>query len=135
MTINPELLLKIQQLIKVATDTTNDWAEKLEQINEKMASKISDKAPEKLPEIVQEKVEILKLDQIKQVANAYLPSESNGLAAYYVKSKDSYMLFMLYLKDRQVLPNDQNKLIVVESEALSREVENLLEENKVVIIK
>ena len=127
--------MKVQELLQTATDVTNNLAEKLENFNEKMASKISDNSKEALPNVVQEKVEILKLEQIKEVTNAHRPHGANELAAYYAKGKDSYLLFLTFLNDRKMLPTDQNKLIVIESEAVSREVENLMSENKVVIIK
>lgn len=133
MNINPDTVMKIMQLFEKATEMINTTAEKIEKFNEKLSSKNVDN--QQLPPTVNEKIEFLKMDNIRSIAKAHRPVAANEVVAYFVKKPDFYLIILTYSKDRSILPNESNKMLFIEAEGISREVENLFINDKVIILK
>ena len=83
------------------------------------------------PVVFHEDVDVLNFSRIEDISNIYRPEKANELVGRcYFFGKDIDMILCIsYLKDGQLLPNAQNKFIVVSvSKAISPETEFLLKD-------
>lgn len=130
--IDKKLLILFKEVTDVldkATENVKGWTEI---IKEKTAA--LDVSTE-YPSLVEQKIELLRMADLTKIIKAYMPKSANAVAAYFNKGKTANRITLTYLKDRNILPIEVNKLIVVESEFVSREVENLFIDNSVALLK
>ncbi len=83
------------------------------------------------PVVFREDVDVLNFSRIEDISNIYRPEEANELVGrcYFFEEDIDMVLCISYLKDGQLLPNAQNKFIVVSvSKAISPETEFLLKD-------
>ncbi|MDE6824864.1 MAG: hypothetical protein K2J27_09120 [Duncaniella sp.] len=135
VTINPEILKRVLLLFIEATDAVNTAAERLEKFNNETSSELKKKEEYDLPQIIEESVDFLKLNHIKEISKAYKPVEATEVVAFHTNRVDSDVFILSFAKNRVLLPNDINKLLVITAEGTSREVLNLFDNSKVIILK
>ena len=85
--------------------------------------------------IVKAQTALLRQDDLVNLSKANMVPGANQVFAFLQKNEADYIVFLAYGKDRELLPNDQNCYIIAESEAISREVESLFDNSKVVILQ
>lgn len=126
----------ISRLLEEATALINQASEQVEGWNETIKEKNRQfESTEKLPPIVQEKIETLKMSDLTAVVRAHKPKNATAVAAYFSKTKNAYQITLTFLKEREILPEEENKLIVISAEFISREIENLFDNRSVIILK
>ena len=120
---------ELADLLDKATDKLNGWTETIKEKTDEL------EASAKYPALVKEHIELLRMQDLKMAIRAHMPKNANAVAACFNKTKTANRITLTYLKDRDILPIEENKLIVVEAEFVSREVENLFSDNSVIILK
>lgn len=130
--IDKRLILIFKNVTALLDDASGKIEEWTETVKEKTdALEVSTK----LPPIVQEQIEMLRMSDLKAVIRAHMPKNANAVATNFTKTKTANRLTLTYLKDREILPIEENKLIVVTGEFVSREVESLFNDKSVVILQ
>lgn len=124
-----ELLKEATSLINKASDSIEEWTDTIKSSSNPETNIV------KLPSIVEEIIETLRMSDLTTVVRAHMPKNANAVAAYYSKTKNAYRITLTYLKEREILPKEENKVIVITSEFISREIENLFENRSVIILK
>lgn len=122
-------LMEVTEFINQASEQVEGWSETIKEKNRQFES------TEKLPPIVQEQIETLRMPDLTAVVRAHMPKNATAVAAYYSKTKSAYQITLTFLKEREILPEEENKLIVISSELISREIENLFADRTVIILK
>ena len=82
-----------------------------------------------------EKCVVLDMKLLTEISRRYRVNSSNGVAAMKVIKDNSNIVYLAYVKDRDLLPVEDNHYVVIKATALTPEVINLFEENKLVILK
>lgn len=85
--------------------------------------------------IIVEDIEVLNKDLLIKLATKYKVEGSSEVAVYKVETDDSYILYLAYTKDKELLDETINNYIVINSGAISRDVEKLFENHKLIILK
>lgn len=80
-------------------------------------------------------VETLDLQTFVGFAKKYIVKKSNEIVAVKVKQNDTFLIYLAYSFDRQLLPVSENRFVIIKAKTLSKEVENLFAESEVVILK
>lgn len=138
MTLSPDLIKKIMSILSATTEVINGCAEKIEQYNDRIAQfcdNNSNKDNEILPTVIDEHLEILKMDDIKKICQAHRPSHADCVPAYLLKGKNHYIMVLTFAKGRNILSSESNKLITIDAEYISREVDALFSNNQTIILK
>lgn len=120
---------EILTLINKVSEQVEGVNETIKEKNRQFESKVE------IPAVVQEKIETLRMSDLTSVVRAYMPKNANAVAACYSKPKDAYRLTLTFLNGKEILPKEENKLIVITAEFMSREIENLFDNRSVIILK
>lgn len=78
---------------------------------------------------------VLDMKLLTEISRRYRVNSSNGVAAMKVIKDNSNIVYLAYVKDRDLLPVEDNHYVVIKATALTPEVINLFKENKLVILK
>lgn len=81
------------------------------------------------------KRDLLKKDDIIQIAKENIVPNSNMVAALMDSTKDCYVVYLAYLRDKELLPVEENKYVTITAEGLSRDVDALFNGRQLIIIK
>ena len=71
--------------------------------------------------------ELLKKEDITEAAKNNIVPNSNMVAALLEKKEDIYIVYLAFLRDKELLPLNENRYVVIKAEGLSRDVETLLD--------
>lgn len=123
------ILVEATSLINQASEQVEEWSETIKEKNRQFES------ADNLPPIVKEKIETLRMSDLTEVVRAHMPKNATAVGAYYSKTKEAYQITLTFLKEREILPEEGNKLIVITAEFISREIENLFSNKSVIILK
>ncbi|MDD6670122.1 MAG: hypothetical protein PUE54_10860 [Bacteroidales bacterium] len=87
-------------------------------------------------EIFSHDVAVLDMKTLTEISRKYcIEGSSNGVAAMKVFKDNLNFVYLAYVKDRELLPVDQNHYVVIKATALTPEVINSFEEDELIIIK
>lgn len=80
-------------------------------------------------------VGMLDMSTLVGFAKKYIVPKSNEIVAMKVKQPDCNLIYLAYSRDRQLLPNADNKYLIIKAQTLTKEVEELFVESELVILK
>jgi len=80
-------------------------------------------------------VETLDLATLVEFAKKYVVPNSNEIVALKVKEEDSFLIYLSYSKDRNLLPVASNKYLIIKTHNLAEDVNELFKESELVILK
>ncbi|HBJ77322.1 MAG TPA: hypothetical protein DDY68_06085 [Porphyromonadaceae bacterium] len=80
-------------------------------------------------------VEELDMATIIAFIKEYMVEKSNEVVALKTKQEEGYYLYLAYSKDRDLLPKEENKYLIIKAKTLSKEVEELFVNSECVILK
>lgn len=81
------------------------------------------------------KRDLLKRDDIIQIAKENIVPNSNMVAAMMDSTENLYVVYLAYLRDKELLPVEENKYVTITAEGLSRDVDALFNGQQLIIIK
>ena len=79
--------------------------------------------------------ELLKKEDITEAAKNNIVPNSNMVAALLEKKEDIYIVYLAFLRDKELLPLNENRYVVLKAEGLSRDVETLFDGQPLVVLK
>lgn len=79
--------------------------------------------------------ELLKKEDITEAAKNNIVPNSNMVAALLEKKEDIYIVYLAFLRDKELLPLIENRYVVIKAEGLSRDVETLFDGQSLVVLK
>jgi hypothetical protein len=79
--------------------------------------------------------ELLKKEDITEAAKNNIVPNSNMVAALLEKKEDIYIVYLAFLRDKELLPLNENRYVVIKAEGLSRDVETLFDGQSLVVLK
>lgn len=79
--------------------------------------------------------ELLKKEDITEAAKNNIVPNSNMVAALLEKKEDVYIVYLAFLRDKELLPLNENRYVVIKAEGLSRDVETLFDGQSLVVLK
>jgi len=86
------------------------------------------------PNIIVEDVELINKEKLIGIIRANMVSNSNGVAVTLRKKKEANYLYTAFLKNDELLPQNENKYITIVAQGLARDVENLFEKSDIVVL-
>jgi len=82
-----------------------------------------------------EEVDVLTLEQIRQTAKTYLVSGANQVVALRQEEDESIFVYLTYAINKELLPKEQNKYVILKANKLDNEVAALFNESELIILK
>lgn len=79
--------------------------------------------------------QFLNQQELVEIAQRNIVPGSNQICAWLTKNEKTYTIFLAYAKNKELLPEKNNKYIAIESEGISRDIENLFGENELIILQ
>ena len=78
---------------------------------------------------------VLDMKLLTEISRRYRISCSNGVAAMKVIKENYNIVYLAYVKDRELLPVEDNHYVVIKATALTPEVISLFDVHELVILK
>lgn len=78
---------------------------------------------------------LLNKKRLIAIAKEHLVVGATEVVAYKTSKLDYFIVYLAYSKDKELLPVEQNRYIIVKAEALSGDINSLFGENKLIILK
>ncbi len=78
---------------------------------------------------------VLDMKLLTEISRRYRMSCSNGVAAMKVIKENYNIVYLAYVKDRELLPVEDNHYVVIKATALTPEVISLFDGHELVILK
>ena len=78
---------------------------------------------------------LLNKKRLIAIAKEHLVVGATEVVAYKTSKSDYFIVYLAYSKDKELLPVEQNRYIIVKAEALSGDINILFVENKLIILK
>lgn len=85
--------------------------------------------------VVVEEVELLKSQNLIEIVKSNIVENSNEAYVWKHQEKDATYVHVAYGKDKELIEKENNKFILIKTQALSTDVLNLFEESELVILK
>lgn len=123
-----ELAPKIMQFFVDTLKAAGEWA--IDTLHETIAGGVK-------PGIKVTKVEkeLLRKDDIIQIAKDNIVEDSNEVFAWLKEGKDKYNLYLAYGFNKELLPKEKNNFVVITTDGLSRDASALFKDNELIILK
>ena len=80
-------------------------------------------------------VELLDLVTLVGFAKEHIVKNSNEIVVMRVKEEACSYIYLAYSRDRELLPSDSNRYLIIKAQALTPEVEDLFKESELIILK
>lgn len=117
-----------------------------ERIQEKLLDRVGDSIKhffEKFSEgfkknganIIVESIEILNHKTLVEIATKHKVEGSSEVAAYKINTVDEYIVYLAYVKERELLDESINRYIIIRSQSISRDVEKLFNNDQLILLK
>ena len=106
----------------------NDYAPLLNDFIKNMSGEIKGIA-------VGKEVEVLDMNTLVEFSKKYIVANCNVIVAINTMKDGESYVYLAYSKDRNLLPIENNKYLIIKAKSLSKEVESLFEESSLVILK
>ena len=80
-------------------------------------------------------VDQLDLATLLAFAKEHIVARTNEVATMRVKEDNGWFIYLAYAKDRELLPSDTNRYLIIKANSLAQDVEDLFKESELVILK
>ena len=84
--------------------------------------------------VVMEEVDVLDKDLLVSIAKKYMVEEANQVAAYKTLKEDDTIIYLTYCRNRERLPKEKNKLVIITAEAVNKATKELFKESDLIIL-
>lgn len=84
---------------------------------------------------VYESLETLNKNRLIEIAKQHIVAGSTEVAAYKTETADSFVIYLAYTKDKELLDSKDNCYVIIKCEALAKDVTNLFGEDKLIILQ
>lgn len=119
----------------------------LENLGEPVIDKVLDKAGQQIDKFVQLfklqandqlhafDVDFLNKEKLTEIAKKFIVEGSKEVAAFKNVKNNKYIIYLAYTADKELLPEDKNNYIIVESKALAPDLMELFANEQYIILK
>ena len=83
--------------------------------------------------IIQES--LLNREKLIAIAKKHIVVEATEVVAYKTSKSDSFIIYLAYSKNKELLPIEQNRYVIIKAEALSGDINSLFGDNKLIVLK
>ena len=83
--------------------------------------------------IIQES--LLNKEKLIEIAKKHIVFNATEVVAYKTSKSDSFIVYLAYSKNKELLPIEQNRYVIIKAEALSGDINSLFGDNKLIILK
>ena len=83
---------------------------------------------------VYESVEVLNQSKLVEIAKEHIVPNSTEVAAYKTETEDSFVIYLAYTRNRELLDSKDNCYVIINSTALAKDVINLFGDDKLIIL-
>ena len=80
-------------------------------------------------------VDLLDLATLVGFAKEHIVKNSNEIVVMRMKEEACSYIYLGYSRDRELLPSDSNRYLIIKAKALTPEVEDLFKESELIILK
>lgn len=80
-------------------------------------------------------VDQLDLATLVKFAKDHIVKDSNEIVVMRMKEADSNFIYIVYSRDRELLPNDVNRYLIIKTKTMAQEVEDLFMDSELIILK
>ena len=84
---------------------------------------------------ITEDIDILDSRKLFDTAKKNIVSESNAVAVYKEEKRDVIYIYITYCKDKELMPEEENKYILLKASGITKDVRNLFSSSDVIILK
>lgn len=77
----------------------------------------------------------LNKEKLISIAKKNIVSGATEVVAYKTSKADSFIIYLAYSKEKELLPVEQNRYVIIKAEAVSGDINSLFGENKLIILK
>lgn len=81
-----------------------------------------------------ETVDVLTVSDLVEFSKKHMVAGSNGVVAFRKPKDDSIFVFLAYVEDRELIPEDKNHYVVVETKSLADDTKELFGDLDLVIL-
>lgn len=78
---------------------------------------------------------LLNKEKLISIAKKNIVSGATEVVAYKTSKADSFIVYLAYSKEKELLPVEQNRYVIIKAEAVSGDINSLFGENKLIILK
>lgn len=78
---------------------------------------------------------LLNKEKLISIAKKNIVSGATEVVAYKTSKADSFIIYLAYSKEKELLPVEQNRYVIIKAEAVSGDINSLFGENKLIILK
>ena len=138
--INNNIFEGAVDIAKVAINFLKEHAEALyDKVKDEYAPLLSDFVKNMTGEIkgiaYGQEVDQLDLTTLLAFAKEHIVEGANEVAAMRVKEENGWFIYLAYAKDRELLPSDTNRYLILKANSLAQDVEELFKESELIILK
>lgn len=80
-------------------------------------------------------VETLTMNELLQIARKNIVTGANGFAAFRAEKDGKHFVYLANCKNSELLDESINKYVIIQANALSKEVENLFGDTDLIILQ
>ena len=80
-------------------------------------------------------VELLEFSALVSFAKEHIVEGSNEIVVTRTKEQDATFIYMAYAHDRELLPKQDNRYLIIKATKLADDVEALFKESELIILK
>lgn len=78
---------------------------------------------------------LLNREKLIEIAKKHIVVGATEVVAYKTSKLDSFIVYLAYSKNKELLPVEQNRYVIIKAEALSGDINSLFGDNKLIILK
>ena len=78
---------------------------------------------------------LLNKKRLIAIAKEHLVVGATEVVAYKTSKSDSFIIYLAYSKNKELLPIEQNRYVIIKAEALSGDINSLFGDNKLIVLK
>lgn len=142
--INRSMIDEVVDKLKPLADEALEF---LKQNAEELVKKVTDDVYPVLEGMVQnltgelkgiaygKEVELLDLATLVGFAKEHIVKNSNEIVVMRVKEVTCCYIYLAYSRNRELLPSDTNRYLIIKAQALSPEVNDLFKDSELIILK
>lgn len=78
---------------------------------------------------------LLNREKLIEIAKKHIVVGATEVVAYKTSKSDSFIVYLAYSKNKELLPVEQNRYVIIKAEALSGDINSLFGDNKLIILK
>ena len=138
--INNNIFEGAVDMAKVAINFLKEHAEALyDKVKDEYAPLLGDFVKNMTGEIkgiaYGQEVDQLDLTTLLAFAKEHIVERANEVATMRVKEENGWFIYLAYAKNRELLPSDTNRYLILKANSLAQDVEELFKESELIILK